>query len=1396
MGLQITHVKSFLLALLFVLISFDLKLSASDWPFYRHDGNRSAVTQDSISGELNLQWIFESRHRPLSAWPMPGEETPRMHTDRAYHVVVSGRTLFFGNNIDNHVYALDTRTGEERWRFTADGAVRFAPILHNEKIYFGSDDGNVYCLNKSDGSINWKYRPSPSGERVIGNSRMISLWPVRTGLLLEEERIYLAAGIFPYEGIYVAAIDVQTGKEIWLNDTAGDQAWGHVYGGMAPQGYLVASKDNLFVPTGRGMPATFDKRTGKFNKFLNAGGKVGGDWIQMSGNELFAGNDNQGADTKITFDADSGANRGNQFSNFPSIDMVVTDSIAYLATQKGLYAIDRTANTKANTEVPKLKKEETKLVKQISDIRERHKAAAKSGNTDAFTKITAELNVATSRLTEITKEKEVLNLARAKWFLSREQIGPLAVAGQLGTMALTSNTLFAGGNGYALSIDAISGQLIKVFGINGTAMSLALADQRLFISTDQGEIYCLSTQPSPTRIIKRSEQSKSIPSNISDLDIVKQIKQHSGQSKGWCLVAGAKDGRLVKALAQETQMNIVVIEHDPSRLKSIRQELYTSTLYGNRVIAADWSYSELPDYFANLIVSERDLLRDDLELPVDHLARVLRPAGGVLLLGSIESWTENKINNVIEGLKANVKAEHKFDRSNNWLRFTKGKLKGAGSWTGLYGNKSKTSSTKDQLVKGPLGVLWFGEPGSKNMVDRHARSVSPLAINGRLFVQGMEVVMAYDAYNGTFLWERKIPGAIRVRVDVDSSNITVDEDSIFVATHDLVLQLDAQTGVTRREFRVPRSPGGKALRWGNISVDGNILFGTGAIPLENEYGFLWNTLVKNGEWIDESKAPEATLAKFKTIKASYPTPDNKAYEYFKRAGLHWYPINKFPDWLPDFKPSAVAKTIMLSEKVFAYDITTGDLVWEHSGKSIPNISLVIGGDRVFFLQDDVNENEKKKARSLTLESIQSGVYIPENEQKLPEKDRDIRRVVCLDAKTGKEIWNRPQDLTGSGGTKLGLAYQNDKLLFFGHYSNHDEGPFNKGELSWRRITVMQAGSGSLLWSKPLNYRRRPAIVGDTIYIEPRRCDLATGKIQKRTHPITGKSVDWEFVRPGHSCGIVTASPHNLFFRSYSGAIVNTEQDSGLQLFGGMRPGCWNSMIPANGVLSMQESSAGCTCNYSLRTTVVLKNKPQKGHAEWAVFISQAANKPVKHLAINFGAPGDMRAKDGTVWFSYPRPNTKEGRNAFANYGIKFNLNEEGKPEVVQRDWIGKTFTGTNKPWLYTSGLKGLTKIKVPLLEKKQKGVYSVHLGFSKLPEDTIGSRIFDIKIQGKTVVKSVDIAKAAGGFEKVILHKFNDVDVVENLEIELIPANIDNTKLASTIIQTLEVTRKDFRAAN
>ena len=54
-------------------------------------------------------------------------------------------------------------------------------------------------------------------------------------------------------------MNAKTGRPVWVNDTAGDQAWGLQYGGMAPQGYIVASSDTVYIPTGRSMPAAFDR---------------------------------------------------------------------------------------------------------------------------------------------------------------------------------------------------------------------------------------------------------------------------------------------------------------------------------------------------------------------------------------------------------------------------------------------------------------------------------------------------------------------------------------------------------------------------------------------------------------------------------------------------------------------------------------------------------------------------------------------------------------------------------------------------------------------------------------------------------------------------------------------------------------------------------------------------------------------------------------------------------------------------------------------------------------------------------------------------------------------------------------------------------------------------------
>jgi outer membrane protein assembly factor BamB len=47
---------------------------------------------------------------------------------------------------DCHLYAIDSQTGSELWRFETQGAVIGSPIVADGTIYFLSGDGNFYAV--------------------------------------------------------------------------------------------------------------------------------------------------------------------------------------------------------------------------------------------------------------------------------------------------------------------------------------------------------------------------------------------------------------------------------------------------------------------------------------------------------------------------------------------------------------------------------------------------------------------------------------------------------------------------------------------------------------------------------------------------------------------------------------------------------------------------------------------------------------------------------------------------------------------------------------------------------------------------------------------------------------------------------------------------------------------------------------------------------------------------------------------------------------------------------------------------------------------------------------------------------------------------------------------------
>ncbi|MFT5326900.1 MAG: hypothetical protein ACI8P0_004783, partial [Planctomycetaceae bacterium] len=263
--------------LLIVLLGSGASCVADDWPTWQHDQRRSGFSSESIDvSNLSVEWTWESNFPPHPAWHGPAKwdayarirDLPAMRSyDQVYHVVVVGDSAFFGSSADDSVRCLDLATGKQRWKFVTDGPVRVAPLVDEGRIYFGSDDGFVYCLKASDGDLLWKFRPVEPGKRILNNGRFIPLNPCRTGVVLNDRNVWFACGMLPWEPSWLCSVNAVTGK------AEGDGTFVRKLTGRTLEGAPAVSSDLVLFPQGRVAPQVFGKADGKdLGSFKKSGG--------------------------------------------------------------------------------------------------------------------------------------------------------------------------------------------------------------------------------------------------------------------------------------------------------------------------------------------------------------------------------------------------------------------------------------------------------------------------------------------------------------------------------------------------------------------------------------------------------------------------------------------------------------------------------------------------------------------------------------------------------------------------------------------------------------------------------------------------------------------------------------------------------------------------------------------------------------------------------------------------------------------------------------------------------------------------------------------------------------------------------------------------------------------
>ena len=53
--------------------------------------------------------------------------------------------VYFGSP-DGYLYALDSQSGAEKWKFQTGGPVGTSPAVSEGVVYFGSEDGYLYAV--------------------------------------------------------------------------------------------------------------------------------------------------------------------------------------------------------------------------------------------------------------------------------------------------------------------------------------------------------------------------------------------------------------------------------------------------------------------------------------------------------------------------------------------------------------------------------------------------------------------------------------------------------------------------------------------------------------------------------------------------------------------------------------------------------------------------------------------------------------------------------------------------------------------------------------------------------------------------------------------------------------------------------------------------------------------------------------------------------------------------------------------------------------------------------------------------------------------------------------------------------------------------------------------------
>ncbi len=861
------------------------KPGADDWPQYKRDNFRSGVSPIAVfDHSFGLKWVYKAPQVPAPAWYGPAKEDayansgplPSMRDyDLAYSPIVVGDRLWYGSSSDDAVHCINAKTGQEEWIFITDGPVRIAPTWYRGNLYFGSDDGYVYCINASTGKLRWKFSPSKSNQRLLNNGRLIFFWPVRTGVMIEDGIAYFGASLIPWKHSWLCALDAKTGK------VKGEGTYVHKVENVTFEGSMASSGKRLIQPEGRISPVFIDKKTGKIEGQLPG---AGGCFVLVTPDKHIVHSET--SRFKAIVDLVPGKKKPEYMSFKGGKEMIVSGGKSYVLSDHAISAYDRKTKevlwVKKTYYAHRIVMADTVLFAGATDtvyaLSITHGRPLWKGKVEGTVYAMA---VGDSSLYVSTGEGKIYCFGRGGKKLPEKgrtmvkgwKDFPEDISGM--SLSLTSGPFINIVDRHRINIDFTTKSPVQCslfWHSNNDIEKAVYKDQapalqhHFTIPVRKDFIYeyriegngkitgklqydnFFNYSPVKCKVSGKWFTDHETTRYVDDL-----IKSTSAR-RGLCLVLGLGSGQLPAELVQKTDLDVIVLDRSGKKIDAFRKKLEKEGVYGRRLSAytvKDMNHIPVQADLADLVICRNN------DLDADEVIRLTAPYGrAVYMTGTDKEKLSREFkertahaNNFWQVKETMVPVNKEF-----MILLTKKEPETDGVWTAEYGRPDNSAFGGESMwgttSSDEFEIQWMGRPGPRFQADRNGRKPSPLAINGKLFVQGKERIAAINAYNGTIIWTKWIPGFIRMNVVRDCSNWAADDKYIYAVKGNKLLVINQTNGSVHDEVFIPDFASGK-YDWGYVGPSAGMVVGS-TVPLHSNfvsYHGGWG-------WYDDTHGPE------------------------------------------------------------------------------------------------------------------------------------------------------------------------------------------------------------------------------------------------------------------------------------------------------------------------------------------------------------------------------------------------------------------------------------------------------------------------------------------------------------------------------------------------------------